>query len=122
MSRVSAADVRTLVELPSTVDVNFFISSASTYVESVLDGSGLSEAVLKQIETYIAAHFATMTYEKGGIRRKAVGDTSESYQTISEKLKGLALSRFGQQAITFDTTGILAAQGNANVKAEFRVV
>lgn len=122
MARATAADVRTLTELPASVDVDFFVESASVYVDSILVSSGLSEAVLTQIETYIAAHFTIMTYEKGGIRRKAVGESSESYQTISERLKGLALSRFGQQAIAFDTTGVLASQGNANSKAEFRVV
>lgn len=122
MARATDEDVRSYVVMSSSVSTAPYINSASVAVEDLLAGKGLSEEVLTQIEIFLAAHFAVLAVERGGFRREAMGDSSQSFQTISEKFKGFHLTRFGQSAVVLDTTGILAAQGNANLKAVFRVV
>ena len=98
------------------------IDTATLLVDEELVGSGLSEARLKQIETYLAAHFATLAIERGGIVRTTAGESAESYQTIKSSLQGFNSTRFGQQAIALDSTGVLVALGSGGQKAQFRVV
>jgi hypothetical protein len=122
MPRATDEDVRAYVVISTSVSTAPYINSAVVVVESLLEGKGLSESVLTQIEIFLAAHFAVLAVERGGIRREAMGESSQSFQTISENFKGFTLTRFGQSALALDTTGTLAEQGNANLKAKFRVV
>lgn len=98
------------------------IAAANLIVEEDLVGKGLTAARLTQIEIFLAAHFATLAKEGGGIVRTSVGESAETYRTVKESYQGLTSTRFGQQAIALDTTGILASQGSGGMKAEFRVV
>lgn len=123
MARATDSDVRALVvTLAAGDDTAPFIATASVVADDLLSASGLSEDVLTQIEIFLAAHFAVLAVEKGGMRKETVGESSESYQTISERFKGFYLTRFGQQAVAMDTTGTLAAQGSASQKSQLRVV
>jgi hypothetical protein len=122
MARAADEDVRAYVEMEAATSTAPYIASASILVEDALANKGLSEPILTQIEIMLAAHYATLAVERGGIRRETMGDSGQSYQTVSERFKGLLLTRFGQQAIALDSTGTLAAQGNANLRARFRVV
>lgn len=122
MARATDSDVRAYVQMESGVDTTPFINAASVVATDLLASSGLSENVLTQIEIFLAAHFATLSVERGGLRRDVYGDNAQSYQVISEKYKGFNTTRFGQTAVALDTTGTLAAQGSANLKARFRVV
>ncbi|MGD9727683.1 MAG: hypothetical protein AB7L09_21630 [Nitrospira sp.] len=124
-ARATPEDVNTLMGTTG-VDYTLFINTANSVVNSNLIGLDppYTEDQLKLIETYLAAHFATLTTERGGIRRQQIGESSESYQTISEKYIGFLTTRFGQQAVALDTSGTLAelAQSGTTRKAEFRVV
>lgn len=122
MARATDTDVRAYVDVPSAVDTSVYINAAVAVVTDKLTGKGLSESILTQIEIFLAAHFATLAVERGGLKKETAGDSSQSYQTISEKFKGFTSTRFGQQAITLDTSGTLAADGNANQRAILRVV
>lgn len=122
MARATDSDVRAYVDMEAAADTSIYIASASAFADHLLSSSGLSETILTQIEIFLAAHFAVLGIERGGIRREVDGDAAQAYQTISEKKEGLHLTRFGQQAIALDTTGILSLQGNAKPKARFRVV
>lgn len=107
-----------------TYDV--FINTANTVVNGNLLGltPPYSEDMLKQIETYLAAHFATLATERGGLRKQQIGESSETYTSISEKFMGFLTTRFGQQAVALDKSGTLAEMAAAGsvLKAEFRVV
>ena len=120
--RATDEDVRAYVSLGSSISTTPYISAANALVEANLASSGLSSTILTQIEIFLAAHFAVLSTERGGLRRDAFGDSSQSYQTISEKFTGLNTTRYGQQAIVLDTTGTLAAIGVTKPKAQFRVV
>lgn len=122
MARATDADVRAYVEIPASTSTTPYIDAASAVADAKLTGKGLSEAVLTQIEIFLAAHFAVLAVERGGLRREVQGDSAQAYHNISEKFTGFKLTRFGLQAIALDTTGTLVADGAANLKAVFRVV
>jgi hypothetical protein len=122
MARATDADVRALVEVPADVSTAPFIESASVLVTAYLASSGLSEDVLTQIEIFLAAHFAVLVTEKGSLRRQTVGQSTDVYTMISDKFTGLLTTRFGQQAIAFDPTGLLQEAATVGLKAQFRVV
>jgi hypothetical protein len=122
VARATDADVRALVEIPADVSTAPFITSASALVTLLLASSGLSEAILTQIEIFLAAHYAVLVVENGGLRRQTVGQSTDVYADINNKLIGLLSTRFGQQAIAFDSTGILQDAATGKAKAQFRVV
>jgi hypothetical protein len=87
-----------------------------------LASSGLSELVLTQIEIFLAAHYAVLVVEGGGLRRQTVGESTDVYAAIDDNLAGLMSTRFGQQAIAFDSTGTLQTAATGKPRAQFRVV
>lgn len=101
-----------------------FIDTATLIVdeELVIVTPAFSEARLKQIELYLAAHFATMSFEAGGLVRKKIDDVEEEYQELSEGLKGLERTRFGQQVILLDSSGKLGQLAANPVKALFGIL
>jgi len=103
-------------------DLSPFILTADLIINEDLANAGLSKARLTQIELYLAAHFAVVAIEHGGLTRQRMGDADEFYNVNSSV--GLRGTRFGQQALVFDTSGTLQeldsmAQGG---RAEFTVV
>lgn len=121
-ARIEASSVRELIETSKTdevIDTNF-IDTAHQLVLEHLEGKGLSEGVLRLIELYLAAHFLALAEEQGAIMRDAYGDASTLFANVYEG--GLKMTRFGQQAIAFDTTGTLAKLSTNKLRAEFRVV
>jgi hypothetical protein len=122
MPRSTDTDVRAYVDVPSDVLTTPYISAASVVADAYLSGSGLSEPILTQIEIFLAAHFATLAVERGGLTREQQGQSSESYQMVSTRQTGLASTRFGQQALALDSTGTLAAVGSTKLRALFTVV
>lgn len=84
-------------------ETDSFINSAHVYLYNVLDGWGIRAPLMKTIETYVAAHFAALSYP--AIQRETVGPLSTSY--VSKVELGLQNTRYGQMAITLDPTGRL---------------
>lgn len=119
--RATDADVNYLMD-SSGVVYTASIATANLLVEEELVGSGLTEARLTEIEKYLAAHFATLAKERGGVVRTTSGESAESYRQVHSKYQGLNSTTFGQQAITLDTTGKLVSIGSGGMKAEFRIV
>ncbi len=122
-ARVSAGAVKTIVRTDiSDADVTaHFIDTANLYVDThLVPGAGHSDRVLEKIELYLSAHFVALTEEQGGITRSKLGDADESFANVYEG--GLKSTRFGLQALSLDTSGILTAVAQTSLKAEFRVV
>ena len=117
---VSSADVRSVIEIPDEVEVTSFIKTAKLIVEEDLADQGMSAARLDQIIIYLAAHFACLRVERGGLRSSQTLNAKDEYQLNADK--GLRSTRYGQQAITLDTSGVLASSAKAVGKAEFRIV
>lgn len=120
MSRVSDSELRTLVEARDGEALSPFIADAHVLVDETLDLSQFTAGKLKLIEKYLAAHLWVLALEKGGLTSEKVGEATNTYQ----KYSGTALSstRFGQQVITFDTTGALDKVLSYSKKAQLRVV
>lgn len=117
MPLVTDAEVKALIA--TTRDTTPFIASADLIVSENLAGLGLSDDRLKQIELYLAAHFVAVTEERGGLKSKKIGEASEGYAISG---RGFSLTRFGQQAIDFDTSGTLKGISSAAYTARFMVV
>lgn len=84
-----------------------FISTAHTLICELLDGYGVSTSLLTEIEKYLAAHFATLSYNT--VQREGLGPLSRSYAVKLDK--GLDYTRYGQQAVSLDPTGVLKNVG-----------
>lgn len=107
MARVTANEVRAIMGEPVATSVDAQIAIATTLVDDNLVGQGLSDAALKNIELFLSAHFTLLTIENGPLAKKMIGEASEGYHNVYKG--GLLSTRFGQQAVMIDTSGILAA-------------
>lgn len=120
--RATVQQVRELIELNAEDSAirNNYLVTANAYVDQYLLDLSLSSTMLTQIELYLAAHFAALVEEKGGLVQESMGASAGS---VSDHYSaGLGATRFGQQAMILDSTGTLAGLGAARIKAVFRIV
>lgn len=82
-----------------------FLDQATLVISEELVGSSLSEARIDLITKYLTAHFIALTEEYGSLAKVIIGD-SEVW-THDNSGKGLEGTRYGQQVLALDTTGIL---------------
>ena len=123
MARVTEAEVRQLLApYADTVDMMIFIDQATMLVdeELVAANSGYSDNRLKFIELNLAAHYAVLSVERGGFTTQIIGESEESYRGSANAK--ISSTRFGQQAISMDTKGLLATLDSPMGSAEFRVI
>ncbi len=113
MARVTANEVGELIT--TSKDVDLFINIANRLVTDMLGASGLSSARLKDIELWLSAHFIAVEKEGGGLLKEKAGTSSVEFNPLIGA-EGLALTRFGQQAITLDTTNTLSAAGKKKAR------
>jgi len=117
MARTTDAAVKQILD--TDVDCSPFILAANLFVDQWLLTAGLSDALLTEIERWVAAHFTCMLDPRE--RQKAMGDQRVEFEqgTLTE---GLGWTRYGQQAMLLDTSGILTAVGTGTTKrTSFRV-
>ncbi|MFA5376347.1 MAG: hypothetical protein WC455_11435 [Dehalococcoidia bacterium] len=115
-ARVTQAEVRDIVDNDGTTDMTPFITAANALTDRVdtLDTDGiLSDALLKEIERHLAAHFYQSLDQ--GYQSKSTDGASGSFQGQY----GMHLERtaYGQNAMTMDFTGTLAAINKGKPKA-----
>lgn len=122
MARVLPIEVNRIYSVANANDHLPFIETANLIVTEELADQGLSAARLKQVELYLAAHYAVITLERGGLKSQKINEAEEDYKVIADKNQGIASTRFGQQAIALDTSGKLGELTSSILKAEFRVV
>jgi hypothetical protein len=104
--RVSDSDVQAI--FPTTLNTQPFIETASVYVDTYLTGSGTPEPVLREIERYLAAHFACCADPRA--TDIGDGDTRVRLQRGQDGT-GFASTQYGQAALALDGTGTLRALG-----------
>lgn len=124
MALVVDTQVQQLVpQIKDLTLLDTFIQTADLIVTESLSGKGLSTARLTQIELYLAAHFATVTYERGGLQSQRIGfqGPADTYKPLDKDDKGFMSTRFGQQAVSLDPTGTLIGLSKANLRARFKV-
>lgn len=122
MQRVTSEEVKILLDgLAVNTDVSLFIEQANVLVDEEFAGTTLTEARLRLIELNLAAHYAVLAIERGGMSLRRMNDTEERYGMKADKAK-LSSTRFGETAVSMDTTGKLSAMDSPKGVAEFRVV
>ena len=117
--RVGPSEVRAICPLPESVDVQPFIVVASLTIDAHLTATGQSAALLTEIERWLAAHFACVQSP----RFVEVGSGGERLRFEAGPLgEGLKSTRYGQQAIALDTSGVLARLAGGVQRASFAVL
>jgi hypothetical protein len=112
--RVSETEVRQIIT--TTFDsLNPFIIAANFFVNAVLSGEGFTEAYLKQIELWAAAHFVCIADPR--LKEKRIGDAQEQYNVpwVRPESEGLHTTYYGRMAIMLDTSGVLSRQGKRKI-------
>jgi hypothetical protein len=125
MTTASVDDVRAMLQLPpaDSTDLSPFLDSAEVVVTEDLVGTLMTDERKRLISIYLAAHFATLAIERGGLTRLKTGTSEEEYNTLFGRSdQGFRLTRYGQQAVALDTSGILDLMSRQSLQAEFRVV
>ncbi len=116
MARVTDNEVK--VVIPTSITITAFVDVANRLVTDLLGSAGLTSAVLKDIELYVAAHVVALRVERGAPRYEQIGDSRMSWDTVAGP--GLKMTRFGQLAIILDTSGILQSKATSGGTAKFR--
>ena len=106
--RVTSADVIAIMDgvTVSEGDINMYILSANTLVNSVL-GTGTTD-LLKEIERWFTAHLIASTRERMALKEEA-GTAKITYTGTYEM--GLESTPYGQTVKILDTTGLMATLG-----------
>lgn len=114
-ARVTAVEVQNIIETDlSTGDIDAYISAATTIVDATVVGS-LGDALLKEIERWLAAHYIASTREQ--MVKKAEGGPASATFFGKDGL-GLNGTPYGQQAIALDPTGKLSRLNKGTVAAK----
>jgi hypothetical protein len=105
MARVFQPDVEKIIDVVDGIDFSPFITAASLLVDRLLVGTGLSDAELKELERWLAAHFLAIRDPR--VRQRSIGDSKETYAISGGYKGGLDATPYGQQAMVLDWTGTL---------------
>jgi hypothetical protein len=108
--RVDPEDVRALLNVKSTVDLQPFIDQATAVTDKVSsnDSSGvMNSALLKEVERNLAAHYYCLK-DPGYHARTTEGASGTFYGKTD---MGLDYTPFGQTAQEMDLTGFLSSLG-----------
>lgn len=123
---ITIAQIRQIAKLPAVdvlpdANVQNYLNASQVVFDSIPSGSGWSTAKAELVQLYLAAHFAVLSEEYGGLSQQVVGESEERYQTLEGRDEGLATTRFGKTAIALDDSGYLGSLSAKPVRALFRV-
>lgn len=123
MARINEAELRLYVNAPEGLDVSQFVDDAAVLMEVYFgQAPSFGEPIAKMVEKNLAAHLYLLSVERGGMVAQKIGESSETYARNDSGLTGMGSTRFGQLAISLDTTGVLAGLLNpTKKKAQFRI-
>lgn len=112
-------------ELKAIIDTDADDNSLDAAIATaIVTASSLEDKLTKvrlfEVIRWLSAHFLAMKEERGALRQSETGSSEERYG--GTMTQGLNLTRYGQQAILIDTTGILAAMALPKPKARLTVV
>lgn len=108
MARVTAEEVQAIISYdPAITDITPFITAANLLITQKFTGSGVSEALLKEMERWLAAHYIAIRDPR--LRSEKIGDAANTYQ--GQEGMYLDATLYGQQVKTLDPTGTLANIG-----------
>lgn len=113
-NRVEQNEVRDIISTDRT-DLQPFIIAANLLVTDILGSSELSTDQLKEIERWLSAHFVSISDGGSGeVIEKEVGEARIKYAVVTGK--NLGATRYGQQTLFLDTTGLLSKIGKSRAR------
>lgn len=118
-ARVTRSEIITMAQLDASLGTVADVakSIATVIVDERVAVLGVhSENALRNIELFLACHFATLSAEKGPKASETIGEATERFHDIYGA--GLNATRFGQQAILLDTTGTLGSMSAQAIKPQ----
>jgi hypothetical protein len=111
-TRVNADEIKEILETElSDPTIEAFIGAANLIVTQNLGSSGLSTALLKEIERWLSAHLIASSRERQ-VKSEAAGLAKVDYD--SKVGLGLDGTTYGQQVKLLDPTGLLTSIGKRN--------
>ena len=121
MARTTVDDVKNILDDTGLSDAILlaFVNSANVFVTATLTGKSLSDAVMEEIEKWIAAHMVTITRERVA-KKEGAGGAFIEY--AGEWGRGLASTSYGQMAINLDTSETLQALADGKRTATSRAI
>lgn len=101
-NRVTDGEVREILDT-DLADLTAFITTSNAYINNLLADAGFSEAYMKVIEMWLAAHFACMNDPR------SIEESAGKGRSKFEGKHGMGLehTRYGQQVMMLDTSGKL---------------
>lgn len=108
MARIDPVHLAQITEVVEGDNVLQFIEAANVLVTKHLVASAPGDAVLKNVELWLSAHFYAMYRRR--LESGSAGDTSEKYEGKTDMY--FEATTYGQQALALDTTGELAKLQN----------
>lgn len=122
MTRASEDDVRNVIDYDTDlplVSMAPFIRAASTLVDKVESNDSsslLTSADLKEIETWLAAHF--YAHKDLQFKRSEAGEGKAQYQVGMDEKGPLNSNIWGKTAMLLDVTGYLADQNQQAIRGK----
>ena len=114
-NRCTGVEVKEILDTALTENqIAPFITAANLTVTNILSGKGLSSATLKEIERWLAAHFAAIRDPR--ISREKTEEAEALYHGKSDM--GLDHTPYGQQVRLLDTTGAMTNLGKRKASVE----
>lgn len=117
MARTTELEVKAILDTSLTdLEVLHYINVANRIVTRQLSGEGLTDALLKDIETWYTAHLIAITKERQPTEEK-VGDIWLRFGGTSGAR--LEATTYGQQVLTMDSSGKMqqAMKKRASIRA-----
>ena len=114
--RISTSELAAFLGITDEGELIQYIEMAAVLSSDI---SGLDENRMTLIEKFLAAHFYKINYPDP-IEDK-IDNTSQRFDH-GKVGEGLMATRYGKQAIAFDTTGTLAVNGGGVKKAYLGVI
>lgn len=124
---ITLDQIRQIAKLPASsvlpdAVVQLYKSNAELIMTEEFASANLSTERYDLIWLYLAAHFAVVSEEYGGVVQMTVGQSEERYTDLGVSRFGLSSTRYGQQAIALDSSGTLAAMSTSPIRAQFRII
>jgi hypothetical protein len=122
MARATPESIRAVIAADPNLELNQFIVAANAltdYVDSRDTGNLLSETLLANIETYLAAYLLALKDQQ--YAGKSTGGASGHFQTGQRGKGKFEANDWGVAAMALDVTGTLATINSESPKPPIRV-
>lgn len=122
MAYSTQSDVDDIIEVEDGDDLTVFIAAGDRLIDEVIGTDITDTDHLKQISTWLGAHFYVMLRPEKSLQGVSLGKGAVNPQFKGKVDLGLDYTRYGQMAMQLDTTGKLAAHNEAVKKGKGRTV